>query len=195
MDKISPSLIDSLSQNPSNIVPIIKILVDTADLEETTRLENVSLPISRPLVENLEVMYAFDLPDHFAFLNERDASELNLTHSKLHDLAIDNLLCRLENIDIQQMNDLPVFCLQIGGNLDASLMLLPEVRDIMAQEVPEEIVAAVPSRDIFLVTGSTSAAGLAVIQAVIEDVWANANHLLSQQLWVWKDDQWCAFSS
>jgi hypothetical protein len=105
-------------------VLIIKILVDTADLEEITRLENVSLPISRPLVENLEVMYAFDLPDHFAFLNERDASELNLTHSKLHDLAIDNLLCRLENIDIQQMNDLPVFCLQIGGNLDASLMLL-----------------------------------------------------------------------
>jgi uncharacterized protein YtpQ (UPF0354 family) len=152
MDKIAPSLIDSLARSPSNIVPILKGLVDDADARQATRPENVPLPIHRPLVEDLLVMYAFDLPEHFAFLNQREASELNLSPSELHDLAINNLLCRLENIEIQQMKDLPVFCLQIGGNLDASLLLLQDIRDTVAKNVPGEIVAAVPSRDVFLVT-------------------------------------------
>jgi uncharacterized protein YtpQ (UPF0354 family) len=193
MDKIAPAL-DALAQNPANIVPIIKGLADDTDVEQATWLENVPLPIHQPLVEDLVVMYAFDLPERFAFLNQREASELNLSHQELHDLAIANLLCRLENVDIQQMNDLPVFCLEIGGNLDASLMLLPEVRDVMANDVPGEIVAAVPSRDVFLVTGRESMKGIAAVQAVVEDVWANADHLLSRQLWVWKDEQWCALS-
>lgn len=139
-------------------------------------------------------MYAFDLPRRFEFLNQREASELNLSPLELHDLAIGNLLCRLENIDIQQMNDLPVFCLQIGRNLDASLLLLQEIRDIVAEHVPGEIVAAVPSRDVFLVTGRNSMEGIATVQAIVEDVWTNANHLLSKQLWVWKDEQWRALS-
>jgi uncharacterized protein YtpQ (UPF0354 family) len=149
IDKINPALVDSLARSPSNIVPIVKVLVNDADLGQAERLENVLLPISRPLVENLEVMYAFDLPDCFAFLNERDASELNLSHADLHDLAIYNLLGRLEEIDIQQMNNLPVYSLEIGGNLDASLLLLQAVRDIVAQEIPGNIVAAIPSRDFF----------------------------------------------
>jgi uncharacterized protein YtpQ (UPF0354 family) len=194
MDKIALSLIDSLGRSPSNIMPILKGLADDADVGQATRLENVPLPIHRPLVEDLLVMYAFDLPEHFAFLNQREASELNLSPLELHDLAINNLLCRLENIEIQQMNDLPVFCLQIGENLDASLLLLQDIRDTVAENVPGEIVAAVPSRDVFLVTGSDSMEGIAAIQAVIEDVWANADHLLSRQLWVWKDEQWCALS-
>jgi uncharacterized protein YtpQ (UPF0354 family) len=193
IDKINPALVDSLAHSPSNIVPIIKVLVDDTDLGQAVRLENVLLPISRPLVENLEVMYAFDLPNHFAFLNERDASELNLSHADLHDLAIYNLLGKLEEIDIQQMNNLPVYSLEIGGNLDASLLLLQAVRDIVAQEISGDIVAAVPSRDVFLVTDSASTEGIASIKAIIEDVWGNANHLLSKQLWVWKNEQWCVF--
>lgn len=193
MEKIEHSL-DSLARSLSNIVPIIKSSVAAADIGQATWLEDLPLPIHRPLVENLLVMYAFDLPERFAFLNQREASELNLSPSELHDLAINNLLNRLENIDIQQMNDLPLFCVEIGGNLDASLMLLQEVRDVMANDVPGEIVAAVPSRDVFLVTGSDSMEGIAAIQAVIEDVWANADHLLSRQLWACKDEQWYAFS-
>jgi uncharacterized protein YtpQ (UPF0354 family) len=139
-------------------------------------------------------MYAFDLPDRFAFLNEEGASELNLSHTDLHELAIHNLQRRLEEVDIQQMNNLLVYSLEIGGNLDASLLLLPAVRDMVAQVVPGDIVAAVPSRDVFLVTGNDSMEGIAAIQAIVEDVWANANHLLSQQLWVWENKQWCALS-
>jgi uncharacterized protein YtpQ (UPF0354 family) len=194
MDKIASSSTDSVTQSLSSIVPIIKGSVDAADIGQATWLENVPLPIHRPLVEDLLVMYAFDLPERFAFLNQREASELNLSHLELHELAIANLLCRLENIDIQQMNDLPVFCLQIGGNLDASLMLLPEVRDVVANDVPGEIVVAVPCRDVFLVTGCDSMEGIAAVQAVVEDVWTNADHLLSKQLWVWQDEQWRALS-
>jgi hypothetical protein len=50
------------------------------------------------------------------------------------------------------------------------------------------------SRDVFLVTGNDSMEGIAAIQAIVEDVWANANHLLPQQLWVWENEQWCALS-
>jgi uncharacterized protein YtpQ (UPF0354 family) len=194
MDKIASSLIDSLARSPSNIVPILKVLANDTDVGKASQLDNIPPPIHRPLVEDLLVMYAFDLPERFEFLNQREASELNLSSLELHDLAIDNLLCRLENIDIQQMNDLPVFCLQIGGNLDASLLLLQEIRDIVAEHVPGEIVAAVPSRDVFLVTGRDSMEGIAAVQAVVKDVWTNASHLLSKQLWVWKDEQWRALS-
>jgi len=194
MDKIASSLIDSLARNPSNIVPILKVLANDIDAGQATQLDNTPLPIHRPLVEDLLVMYAFDLPERFEFLNQREASELNLSPLELHDLAIDNLLCRLENIEIQQMNDLPVFCLQIGGNLDASLLLLQDIRDTVAENVPGEIVAAVPSRDVFLVTGRDSMEGIAAVQAVVKDVWTNANHLLSKQLWVWKEEQWHALS-
>jgi hypothetical protein len=51
MDKIAPSLIDSLARSPSNIVPILKGLVDDADARQATRPENVPLPIHRVTVE------------------------------------------------------------------------------------------------------------------------------------------------
>lgn len=65
---------------------------------------------------------------------------------------------------------------------------------MVAENVPGEIVAAVPSRDVFLVTGRDSMEGIAAVQAIIENVWTNANHLLSKKLWVWKDEQWRALS-
>jgi hypothetical protein len=70
MDEIAPSS-DSLARNPSNIVPSIKGSVAAADIGQATWLEDLPLPIHRPLVEDLLIMYAFDLPERFAFLNQR----------------------------------------------------------------------------------------------------------------------------
>jgi hypothetical protein len=54
------------------------------DAGQATQLDNAPLPIHSPLVEDLLVMYAFDLSERFEFLNQREASELNLSPLESH---------------------------------------------------------------------------------------------------------------
>jgi uncharacterized protein YtpQ (UPF0354 family) len=173
----------------SLIVPLIKAAIPLAASSPPVDLPAASTPIGGGrLVGELVVMYAFDLPDCFQFVAQRDCERLGLSGTDLLPLAIANLRRRLP--PVQRLGCPPTFGFLAGGNLEASLLLLDEVWDELAPLVPGELVAAVPARDVVVVTGSDSSEGLAIVRSSVERVWVGGDHLLTKQLLVWRDRRW-----
>jgi uncharacterized protein YtpQ (UPF0354 family) len=85
--------------------------------------------------------------------------------------------------------------LTVGGNYEASLLLLEEIWEAQKQFVPGELVAAVPSREVLVFTGSESPEGIAAIRGSVERSFQAAGHLLSKTLLVWRNKAWHIFET
>jgi uncharacterized protein YtpQ (UPF0354 family) len=79
-----------------------------------------------------------------------------------------------------------------GTNYTASLLLFDELWSELAGHVAGQLVAAVPSRDVLLVTGSNSASGIAAVRAQALAVEKSGSYAISQTLLLRQDDGWVA---
>ena len=111
-----------------------------------------------PLAGDVCVVYAFDQPHSFAFAPPGELAQLGIAPADLRELALDNLRERLPD-DLATQGDGLSFMFTIGGNFEASLLLLPELWDHM-EDVPGEIVACALARDICLFTGTATPGGV-----------------------------------
>ena len=110
------------------------------------------------LVGDLCVVYAFDQPHSFAFASRDELAKLGIASAAdARELALDNLRDRLPE-ELETRGDGQSFMFTIGGNFEASLLLLPELWDQM--EVDGDIVACVLARDICLFTGTETPGGV-----------------------------------
>jgi uncharacterized protein YtpQ (UPF0354 family) len=80
-----------------------------------------------------------------------------------------------------------------GNNLEACTLLATTWWEQMATQVPGEIVAAVPSRDVVLFCSSKSREGLATLMSVSAEVLQReTTHALTNRLLVWRNGKWKA---
>jgi uncharacterized protein YtpQ (UPF0354 family) len=80
------------------------------------------------------------------------------------------------------------------GNYESSLLLAENLWDDQAKAVQGEIVAAVPSRDVLLFTGSASTEGLRELRAAVANLHANGSRAISATLIVRRNGLWEKFS-
>ena len=81
----------------STLVPRIKTLHFTAALKSMNIPED-QLPFTEPLVADLLVTYAFDLPGVFQMASGASISELGIRREEVRDIAIANLKRQLPQI-------------------------------------------------------------------------------------------------
>jgi len=173
------------------IVPRIKNHHFLAALRERGVPED-QMPVTRPLVADLLVTFAFDLPDSFQMVSEADVSERGLTKEKLWELAVDNLRKRMPQIGRQ--GDPPLMQVVTGENLEACVLLLDEFWRNLASQIPGKVVVSVPHRDVVLVTSSKSEAGLKQIRETTAEVFGQDDvHSLSTTLLSWMGENWEVF--
>ncbi|MBN2294883.1 MAG: DUF1444 family protein [Pirellulales bacterium] len=152
------------------------------------------LPITEPLVGDLLVTYAFDLPHTFQMVMPNDCSELGIPLDKARRIAIRNMARSFPPPDIQSKP--PIYSLIVGSDMEACLLLVDELWKQLDERVPGQIVAAVPARDVMLYTSSESEEGLAAIKKIAAEVFAaNDVHGLTEQLLTWKDGKWAVFEA
>jgi uncharacterized protein YtpQ (UPF0354 family) len=174
------------------LVPRIKTLEFTAALKELNVPED-QLPFTEPLVADLLVAYAFDLPGMFAMANGASISELGIAPGEVRSLAIANLKRQLREIGYEE--DGPVRRIVTGENLEACMLLIDDLWNHIAAETASEVVVAVPSRDVVLFCSSRSTEGIAALhQLSIEVLKKESTHALTDQLLVWRDGRWAEFS-
>ena len=110
-------------KDTSLIVPRIKHINFAAAVRERIKNED-DMPVTEPLVADLLVTYAFDLPDSFQMVRRRDVTELGLPPEQLRAIAIANLKRQVGNFGYQ--GDPPLVQVVTGNDLEACVLLLDD---------------------------------------------------------------------
>ena len=180
--------------DPSLIVPRIKHTNFLAILRDKIKNED-SLPATEPLVADLLVTYAFDLPESFQMVRVADVRQMGLSPEQLRATAIANLKAQLGNIG--RAGEPPLLKVVTGNNLEACVLLVDDFWAGLAGKIPPEVVVGVPTRDVLLITTSASAkGGIQMLREAINGAQTGDNtHWLTKHLLVRRADKWEIFEA
>ena len=173
---------------------IVAVIRDDLFLQQFDkfRSDNINQIVSEKLVADLNVLYAIDSAGSIAYFTETNRVALKLEMTALRSLAITNLKRLVPKVSRQGQG--PVFRLVADGNYESSLLLAENLWDDQAKAVQGEIVAAVPSRDVLMFTGSAFAEGLRELRATAANLHAKGSRAVSTTLIVRRNGRWEKFS-
>lgn len=176
----------------SQIVPRIKHKNFLAAVASTGMPED-DRPYTEPLVGDLLITYAFDLPETFQMVRKGDVTELGLSPQQLREAAIANLKARVGQGGYQ--GDSPVLRVVLGNNFDACALLYDDLWTMLSQKMPPEIIVGVPHRDaVLLTTTASTKGGLEQIRSMVADIHAKDEvHGLTRDLLVRRQNKWEVF--
>ncbi len=149
--------------------------------------------VFEPVVADIKIVYAIDGDGTITFLREDDRKHLGIELPALRKLAMQNLKRFLP--ELKRIGDGPTFMLVANGDYESSLLLADGIWENEAKSVEGDIVAAVPSRDMMIFTGSRSPDGIKKLRQVVEEVEKSGSHLISNTLLVRRDGQWEKFTN
>jgi uncharacterized protein YtpQ (UPF0354 family) len=140
---------------------------------------------------DLAVVYAWDRARTIKYASRTDLEALGVTHAELPELAISNLRKRLPP-ELSTRGDGRSFVFTAGGNIEASLVLVPEIWDDLAAQLPGDIVACVVARDVCLVTATGIPDGTQSLVAARDRIVDGmvASELISTSLMVRRSGKW-----
>ena len=171
------------------LVPRIKPLA----FERTLRdygIPHEKMPLIEPLVGELLVAYAFDLPGHVMTANLANIARIGISPDEVHALAMRNLKARLPPIEYSASHG--VFLAVTGRDLEACLLLADNVWEDAAVRFKRGFVVCAPRRDCLLVSEGDTAEAIAAIRHAARDIVAKQDdaHGLSMQLMSRAGRQW-----
>ncbi len=170
------------------IVPIIK---DRPWLEETRKamLDRGAKQIPETVYEDLNsdliILYAEDSPKNIRYFSPKDLEKAHIDRKELRSLACDNLKRLLPKIERHGANGL--FMLTAGGDYEASLLLIDSIWSDMQKEVRGDVVVAIPSRDLLIVTGSEDGQGIEKMKQIVQKASSEGSYRLTTKLFVFRD--------
>jgi uncharacterized protein YtpQ (UPF0354 family) len=177
----------------SMLVPRIKTTQFTAALRNTG-VPTDQMPYTEPLVADLLVTYAFDLPGMFQMASAASIAELGIPLAEVRSIALDNLKRQIPQIGFQELG--PIRQIITGNELEACTLLATSFWDDMANEAHGEIVAGVPSRDVLMFSASEMPEGIALLREVVTDVLTKeTTHGLTERLLVWRGSCWMEYAN
>jgi uncharacterized protein YtpQ (UPF0354 family) len=172
------------------IVPVIK---DRPWLEETRNAmiargaKDMFENIHEDLNSDLIILYAEDSPKNMRYFGPKDLEKANIQRSELRKLACENLQRLLPEIERHGRNGL--FMIVAGGDYEASLLLLDSIWDDIKKEVRGDVVVAIPSRDLLIVTGSEDSQGIEKVKKMVENSFAQGAYRLTKKLFVFHESK------
>jgi len=185
---VAPANETSSAMDLALVVPLVKVLETGDPTGSEVALSEDDSPIIRPLVVDLVVMYALDLPDRFQFISHRDLRNTGLTAEALHELALRNLPSRLPKLEIHGE---PPRCMAIaGGNFEATLLLHDPLWDQLAEVMPGDLMAVAPARDLLFISGSGWPEAASFLGEVASKDLPDKKYSLSRCVLIRRDGKW-----
>ena len=133
--------------------------------------------------EKLVVVYAEDNENGIAYFTDERFRESGINKDSLRSIALRNLDNVLPEIQILGGNG--YYMLTAGGNYETSLILLNYIWTKENLKVKGDIVIAIPTRDLLLVTGSKDPGSLKKMRAVAKEAWEAGPYQLIPDLFRW----------
>ena len=148
-------------------------------------------PVVRPYLGELHVCYLVDKGQSYEYIQNRHLEEDGISADELHQIGLRNLqnLIAQRNARVQLYSN--VFALLMGGDFEASIMLLDEFWNGEFQKfIAGEYAVAIPTRDVLTFCDTQSPAGLNELQQVIDRVWPTGDHLVSNKIYFRQHNTW-----
>jgi hypothetical protein len=140
---------------------------------------------------DLTVIYTFGPPFGKRVVTHADLEQMQFSSINLRRTALEQL--ELLAGRAQCHGQAPAMMLSFDG-LESSLLLSSEFWSRLEGRLPGELVVGVPARDVVIVTGSQSQAGLEKARRAVDRVFfAGDEHLLTRQLLVRRGNAWEPF--
>ncbi len=177
------------------IVPVIKDAAYPAEVRKSLikaghSAEDIGFHYE-PLNPDLVIFYALDSDRNIRYLSHEDLKSLDFAPGELRQQALKNLNGLLPQIEKHGAGG--TFVVTAGGTYEASLLLVDSLWSAENFQVDGEIVVAVPSRDLLLVTGSQNTEGLSHLRKLAKETVENGAYHLTSQLFVRREGKWAAF--
>lgn len=137
------------------------------------------------LNSDLIILYAEDSPKNIRYVGPKDLEDAHIERNGLRTLACENLKRLLPKIERHGTNGL--FMMVAGGDYEASLLLLDSIWVDLKKEVRGDVVVAIPSRDLLLVTGSEDSQGVEKVKTMVEKSFSQGAYRLTKKLFVYRE--------
>jgi uncharacterized protein YtpQ (UPF0354 family) len=169
------------------IIPVIK---DAAYIDDMAITLNANNKTNEPVElvyekynDKLVIVYAEDGENGIAYFTADRFKESGLNKDSLFILAMKNL----DNIlpEIQRNGEDGYYMLTAGGNYETSLILIKSIWSKENIPVKGDIIIAVPTRDLLLVTGSKDPEGISKMRAVAKEAYEAGPYQLTPDLFHW----------
>jgi uncharacterized protein YtpQ (UPF0354 family) len=167
-------------------VPIIKDrgwVEDAKAMSKSRGFDPEESQVTEDYNDELVIVYAEDTPRNVRYFTRKDLDKAGVERSKLRALAIANLRRVLPKIEAHQG---PVYSMYTAdGNYEASLLLFDDLWDGDIK-VDGDIVVAIPTRDVLLITGSKNEEGIARLREIVDQITAEGTYTISSNLFVYR---------
>jgi uncharacterized protein YtpQ (UPF0354 family) len=174
----------------SRVVPVVKDRQWLDELHNSLKLKGVKQEhLAERLNDELVIVYAEDDPHRMRYLTVDEGA--SISRADLRTLAVENLRRLLPKIEVRNYGD--VSLISAGGDYEASLLLIDEIWSGGQIKVNGDIVVAIPARNVLLVTGSHSRAGLKKVRELAAKFTAEEPYRLTDALFVYRNGQFTRF--
>ncbi len=148
-------------------------------------------PVVRHYSSDLCICYAVDCDKFYEYVQERHLQLDGIDRDELHRIGLRNLRTIVAQRQARVQPYQGVFAFLMGGDFEASVILLDDLWDgEFRQFVTGEYAAAIPARDMLAFCDSSSVEGLTELQRIIERVHPTGDHLISRTIYVRRDSGW-----
>lgn len=172
--------------NKERIVPVLRGMENAQELMDQNG--DLSDVYAWELYNDaLYIFYAIDQENSIRYLKESELQSLGINKSELRELAVANLLNLIPDMECHGEDG--YYMLTAGGNYEASLLLATSIWNQENFPVSGELVTAVPSRDVLLITGSLNKEGLRQMTAAIDEIYNEGSYVVSPNVFAWKQDR------
>ncbi len=178
----------------SRIVPVIKDRPWLAEIRQAMLHRGATkLPeaVYDDFTPDLVIAYAEDSPRNMRYLTPKNLEDTGIDRKELRALACENLKRLLPKIERHGANGL--YMLTAGGNYEASLLLLDSIWSGGQMDVRGDIVVAIPTRDLLLVTGSQNPEGIKKVKEMANEASIKGPYRLTPKLFVYRNGQFGEF--
>ena len=171
----------------SRAVAYLKAALPEDDSPAVT-LSQADSPIVQALCDGLCVCYVVDECNSYHYVQERHLAQDGISRNDLHGIGIRNLTELASRRDLRVQPYQSIFAVLMGGDFEASLILLDQVWELhFRQFVSGEYAIAIPARDILSFCDNSSAQGIRELKQLISRVTPNGDHLISDRIYVRRD--------
>ena len=174
-----PSATTTLDEVRERVMPVVLTTVPPHSASDSM--------VRQPVVAGLDVAYAIDADRSIAYIPQQMVDLWKVPLEELHELAIDNLIKRSEQIqayaDADDSGTVQVIVIQTLDGYDATRLLLPTLNERLREHLGSPFVAAIPNRDA-LICFRNEASAVARLRVQVEDSYRTMPHQVTDKLFL-----------
>ena len=176
-------------------IAYLKAEVPPNEPVESILVSDDDFPAHRHMGNGLTCFYLLDRGESFEYVKTGQLRENAESLDSLHSKAVANLASiAAEKLVVRSYQD--IFVALMGGNFEASLLLIDDIWDETYSHVVEnDFVAVLPARDILAFCDSESETGKAQLFDTVQRIWPDEDHLISDRIYRRIDRRWQVYQN